>query len=386
MRQNGASPSIGARFRPGARFHRSWWQRRKRAIGGGCDDAGPSEIGSGADPIVSAGRVRRPTTRGEAVRTVSIPGTDIVTSCIGMGCASLGSRISPSQGRRMLEAAHRRGVTWFDVAPSYGAGRAETILAPFLAAHRDEVFVCSKVGLAPPARNGLMRLVYDLGRPVIGVARGLRRRFRSLAATRNQRIPLTPELIETSITASLARLGIERLDVYALHDPDPADLGRDEILRALERVRARGQTRHLSVAGTLEAVTRAAGEPLFSFYQLADDPMIRPLPELRRRIGRPVGLITHSVLGVGGAADRLVARLRADPRLVAELGAAGYAGPPDSVAARLLMRRAFASNPDGVVLASMFSDDHLAADVEAAALPIDPLVLGLVERAHGVLP
>ena len=124
------------------------------------------------------------------MRTIVIPGTDIRTSPIGLGCASLGSRISPTLGRRMLEAAFEGGVTWYDVAPSYGAGRAEEILAPFVAAHRDDLYLCSKAGLVPPKNNGLMRLAYDLGRPLVSVARGLSRRFRSIKATRNRRVAL----------------------------------------------------------------------------------------------------------------------------------------------------------------------------------------------------
>ncbi len=316
------------------------------------------------------------------MRTVPVPGTDIETSPLGLGCASLGSRISPEHGRRMLDAAFEQGVTWFDVAPSYGAGRAETILADFLASRRDRVFVCSKVGLAPPRHDRLIRRIYDLGRPVVGLLSGLRRRFRAVSATRNTRIPLTPELIESSITGSLARLGTDRLDVYALHDPDPADLGRDEILAALERVRTRGLARLIGVAGSRAAAEAAAAAPIFSVFQLADDPVLRPLPDLRRRIARPAGFVTHSVLGVAGAADRLARRLAEDPALRSRLADAGWTGPAEDVAARLLMRGAFAANPDGVVLASMFSPRHLAAGVEAAAPPPDPAVLRLLDEIH----
>lgn len=316
------------------------------------------------------------------MRTVLIPGTDIVTSPLGLGCASLGSRISPKQGRRMLDAAFEHGVTWFDVAPSYGAGRAESILAGFLAAHRDRVFVCSKVGLAPPRHDRLIRRIYDFGRPIVGLLQGLRRRFRAVSATRNTRIPLTPDLIETSIAGSLARLGTDRLDVYALHDPDPADLRRDEILAALEKVRARGLARHIGVAGSLVAAEAAAETPLFDVFQLADDPAIRPLPALRHRLDRPAGFVTHSVLGIAGARDRLIRRLADDAPARARLAAAGWSGPPEAVAARLLLRRAFASNRDGVVLASMFSLPHLAENAAIADLPPDPAVLRLLDELH----
>lgn len=324
-------------------------------------------------------RDRRSWRAGLAIRTVILPESGIATSVLGLGCASLGSRIAPEQGRRMLDMAFEAGITWYDVAPSYGAGRAEEILAPFVASRRDRVFLCSKVGLLPPAHNGLMRFVYDAGRPFIGLMSGLKRRFRSIKATRNRRVPLTAALIEASITASLARLGTDHLDVYALHDPDPADLQRDDVLAALEGVLRRGLARQISMAGSTEAALVAARLPLFTAFQLADDPSTRPLGRLKAALDRPAALITHSVYGVGGARDRLIARLAAEPRLLDRAAAAGYAGRAEEVASRLLIARAFASNAGGVVLASMFTPAHLAANVAAASAPLDATAAQLVE-------
>lgn len=314
------------------------------------------------------------------MRTIVIPGTDIRTSPIGMGCASLGSRISPAQGRQMLEAAFEGGVTWYDVAPSYGAGRAEEILAPFVSAHREDVFLCSKAGLVPPRNNGLMRLAYDLGRPLVSVARGLSRRFRSIKATRNRRVSLSGDFLEASIASSLKRLRTDHLDVFALHDPDPADLGRDDVLRALERIVERGQARHISMAGSLDAALSAAALPVFTFFQIADDPDGRQLPALREALARPAGFIIHSVFGVGGARDRMISRLKSHPALAADAAAAGYDGRPEEIATTLLMRRAFAVNPEGVVLSSMFSAGHLAHNLRLAAEPPDPVAAQLAER------
>jgi aryl-alcohol dehydrogenase-like predicted oxidoreductase len=314
------------------------------------------------------------------VRKILLPGTGIETSVLGMGCASLGSRIPAAHGRRMLDSAFERGVTWYDVAPSYGAGQAEDILAPFLASRRDRVFVCSKVGLAPPRHNGTMRLAYALGRPMLGLAQGLRKRFRAIKATRNVRIPLTPDLIETSIEATLRRLGTDHLDVFALHDPDPADLARDEVLTALEKLKTRGLTRYISVAGTEEAARKAAALPLFTVMQLADDPEDQPLVGLRAMLNRPVTFVTHSVFGVDGARARMVRRLEADARLREDLASSGYEGTPQKVATALLLRRAFASNPDGVVLASMFSNAHLAENAALARLVVDYQPVRLSER------
>ena len=72
------------------------------------------------------------------MRRVVLGGTGIETSALGFGCASLGSRVDAREGARALAAAHEGGVTWFDLAPVYGGGRAEAIAAPFLQTIRDE--------------------------------------------------------------------------------------------------------------------------------------------------------------------------------------------------------------------------------------------------------
>jgi hypothetical protein len=43
-----------------------------------------------------------------------------------------------------------------------------------------------------------------------------------------------------------------------------------------------------------------------------------------------------------------------------------------------LLARAFASNPDGVVLLSGFGPGHLEANAAAASRPLQPAALGLV--------
>ena len=85
------------------------------------------------------------------MRRVTLGTTGIETSCLGFGCASLGSRVGEAPGLRALDAAFDAGVTWLDLAPLYGGGRAEEIAGRFLKGRRDTVQVCSKVGLAPRA-------------------------------------------------------------------------------------------------------------------------------------------------------------------------------------------------------------------------------------------
>lgn len=314
------------------------------------------------------------------MRTVRLPGFDRPVSVLGFGCASLGSRIGPRQGLRALEEAFEQGVNWFDVAPAYGAGDAEAILGRFLAGRRDEVMVCSKVGLAPPRRNGLMKLAYGLARPVAGALQGLRKSFRRLPATRNVSVPLTAEMIRKSIERSLERMGTDHLDVFALHKPRHEDITRDEVLGTLDSLRRQGLARHIAVSGDAQAARIALRHPeVYVVLQLADDPLDSPLPTLRPLADGRQALVTHSIFGVGGSLERLSQRLRtADPALRQRMSALGYEVEPTMAAAQLLLDRALAANDAGVVLLSMFADRHRAANLARTTCVPPPEAVELV--------
>ena len=116
------------------------------------------------------------------MRRVTLGQTGIETSCLGFGCASLGSRVGEEAGLRALAAAHDAGVAWFDLAPLYGAGRAEEIAGRFLKGRpRDGVQICSKVGLAPGVRAPRPQGGADAARPRRR-RRGARRSAASSAA------------------------------------------------------------------------------------------------------------------------------------------------------------------------------------------------------------
>lgn len=298
-------------------------------------------------------------------------------SQLGMGCASLGSRISARQGLRALERAFDYGVTWYDVAPAYGAGEAEALLGQFAARRRDAIRICTKVGLAPPERSGALRLAHAAARPLAGAVKSLRKLARGTAMTRNRPLDLTPALVRASLERSLRRLRIDHVDVFALHDPSPGDARRDDIRAALEDLRAQGLLRAIAVAGDFDACAVGLNSSdAFGVAQLADPPGEGgAVARLRAAIARPFSTVTHSVLGVGGAAETLTRRIGQDSALAAALRAHGFEGAPRAVAAETLLRRAFTLNSEGVVLMSMFSGDHLAGNLAAAAAPPLPATL-----------
>ena len=292
------------------------------------------------------------------MRRVRLGSTGIETSCIGFGCSSLGSRVAADAGLRAIEAAFSEGVTWFDLAPIYGGGAAEAIFAPFLMAHRTEVQICTKVGYAtPPLAGGLRRTLAPLARQAVRAIPSLRGALRRSGVQAARSLPLTSDLLRGSLEASLRQLNTDYVDLYALHGVPAEEVAQEPILRALEEIIASGKARAVAVASDEAAAARsiALGAP-YGVIQI-------PLPEpgssavlLGQAAKSGFGCITHSVFGIDGALARLGRRLASDPAARDEVLFRTGGGDPGQALARLLLERAFALNPEGVVLASMFSD------------------------------
>jgi D-threo-aldose 1-dehydrogenase len=133
----------------------------------------------------------------------------------GLGCAPLGNLFrerTDEEVHDVLEAAWDLGVRHFDTAPHYGLGLSEIRLGRFLATKpREEFVVSTKVGrlLRPRADwDGVSR--DDQGFDVPG---------------RLHRVwDVTPEGVRASLDESLERLGLARVDIAYLHDPECSGL------------------------------------------------------------------------------------------------------------------------------------------------------------------
>ncbi|GAB1510701.1 aldo/keto reductase [Actinophytocola sp. KF-1] len=133
---------------------------------------------------------------------------DRQVSALGFGCWAIGGPFSDTEGKPLgwgevdddesIAAVHKAldlGVTFFDTADVYGAGRSERVLGRALGKHRDEVVVASKWGN-----------VFDEDTKVLTGADN------------------SVEYMRTAIRATLTRLGTDYLDLYQLHTaPSVAD-------------------------------------------------------------------------------------------------------------------------------------------------------------------
>lgn len=297
-------------------------------------------------------------------------------SAIGFGCASLGSRVSARDAGAALERALAAGITWFDVAPSYGDGNAEVILGQFARHHRGAVNICTKVGIQAN-RASWKALVRPLARTIVGALPGLRKvatRARSVT-----KLPLTPEGITASVEQSLTRLAVERIDMLMLHDPAPDNVLRDDIGAALQRLLASGKVAAVGVAGDLAAARNGATRPeLFTSLQFANNPFEANAQQDFVAAWRDAGklVITHSALGAYGALPTLTALLAGNAEARQTLAAVGYEGEAGVMAAQFLTDYALATNAGGIALFSVAKPSHLEAlAARAAALrPTDQML------------
>jgi D-threo-aldose 1-dehydrogenase len=161
-----------------------------------------------------------------------IGGTGVRVGPVGFGGAAIAglyTLIDDATAAAAVDAAWEAGVRYFDTAPHYGLGLSERRLGAALRRYpRDEFVVSTKVGrlLEPnPHPTGSDRdaggfeVPDDLVRRLDYTARGVRR----------------------SIADSLDRLGLDRIDIALVHDPDDhMDTALAEAVPALAELRDRG--------------------------------------------------------------------------------------------------------------------------------------------------
>ena len=301
------------------------------------------------------------------MRTVFVSGLGREVSALGFGCASLGSRFSEAQGLRALHHAFERGISWYDVAPAYGDGEAEGILGKFLSGRRDKVAICTKFGVPRPVVTPLMRLLKPAAR---AMAKALPHWGSRKAKTK--RIPnkdrLHAEHIEASVIESLRRLRTDYIDVLALDDPNPQDCINEAVLHELRRIIQKGYVRCVAIAGTPEAIIAGGRAPdVYKIAQLPDNPFSQMVVRVKDALAGDAKLffVTHSVFGAG-ALERLSHLLVGDGGRLGSL-ASQLAYNPPFMASEMLLDYAFAINPEGVVLASMFNQAHIDMNCARAA-------------------
>lgn len=157
--------------------------------------------------------------------------TQTPVSRIALGCMGLAGTWNPAEVRpenvrkavAAFETALEVGITFYDHADIYGGTACESIFKDCLAAvpgSREKIFIATKVGI----RSGF----YDH----------------------------SPDYIRTSIQGSLKRLGIDSVDLYQLHRPDPLSHPA-ETAKVLDQLVRDGLVKNIGVSNYYPHQTKA---------------------------------------------------------------------------------------------------------------------------------
>jgi aryl-alcohol dehydrogenase-like predicted oxidoreductase len=221
--------------------------------------------------------------------------SELVVSEVGFGTWTIASDWwgTADEPEAMINAALDAGITFIDTAPVYGkVGVGESMLAPVLAAHRDELVLTTKCG-------------YDITAE------------RQFPGQSERPHDWRPESIRKQCEDSLRRLGTDRIDLYQLHNTRIEPILADDLWAELERLRAEGKVRELGVSlgpaiGWVEEGNRAIDErpirTLQTVFNLLEQEPGLTFARRARVAGGDVSLIAR----VPHASDTLSGKLTKD--------------------------------------------------------------------------
>jgi D-threo-aldose 1-dehydrogenase len=305
---------------------------------------------------------------------------------LSFGAAPLGNLFTPIDdrtARAAVDTAWDEGIRYFDTAPHYGLGLSERRLGEALRERpRSEYALSTKVGriLEPVAQPS--------GQDVDG---GF-----AVPATHWRRWDFSASGVTRSLADSLDRLGLDRVDLVYLHDPDDhAEQAFNEAYPALERLRAQGVVGAIGVGmNQAKMLTRFVRETdvdvvlLAGRYTLLDQSGLDELlPEAERR---GTSVVIGGVFNSG---------LLANPRRDSTYD---YTAVSEEILGRALrmqvvcqrrgvpLRAAALQFPFGhpavaSVLIGARDETEIRDAVEQATTPVPPLVWNEL-RATGLLP
>jgi D-threo-aldose 1-dehydrogenase len=275
------------------------------------------------------------------VKTSPLGRSGVEVTELSFGGAALGNlftAVDDETAAATVDAAWDGGIRLFDTAPHYGLGLSERRLGAALRGRpRDGYALSTKVG----------RLLEPVSPPY--------RRDDAFAvpATHARRFDYSADGVRRSIADSLERLGVDRIDIALIHDPD--DHGEQafrEAYPALEKLRAEGVVRAIGAGMNQSAMlTRFVTDTdvdvvlLAGRYTLLDRGAADTLlpAALERGVSVVVGGVFNSGLLADPRPDATFDYLAAPPALLARARAMaevcdGYGVPLRAAAVRFPLR------------------------------------------------
>jgi aryl-alcohol dehydrogenase-like predicted oxidoreductase len=210
--------------------------------------------------------------------TTHLGDTDLEVTRLGFGGWAIGGtgyefawgEQDDDESVAAIERALDLGVNWIDTAPVYGFGHSEEIVGRVLAGRQNRPYVFTKASL--------------LGGAGGRVAHSLKR-----------------DSIRREVEASLSLLGVDAIDLYQIHWPDP-EPDIEEGWATFAELKEQGLVRHIGVSnfdvGQLRRIQAIAPvETLQPPYSLVDRGAEEEILPFAEREG--IGVIVYSPMGSG---------------------------------------------------------------------------------------
>ena len=212
--------------------------------------------------------------------------SDLAITPIGFGAWGIGGggweySLGPQDDRDSIAAIHcalNLGINWIDTAAVYGLGHSEEVLARAVKSSPQKPFIFTKGSV----------------------------RWRSDGSLYNS---LKAGSLEQEVEDSLRRLGIETIDLYQVHWPDPDD-EIEEGWATLDRLRERGKIRWIGVSNfsvdQMERASRIAPitslQPHYSMLRREIESKVLPYAQ-----ASGIGVIGYSPMGSGLLTGKMTA-------------------------------------------------------------------------------
>ncbi len=159
---------------------------------------------------------------------------DINFSVMGYGCWGASGESSwhghtDKDQIRAIQTAIDGGINFFDAAPVYGLGYAETILGKAIKGRRNNIYIGTKCGLPWDEKN-------------------------------NVRNDVRKDVILKEIDESLLRLDVDYVDIYQVHWPTANGVAIEETMSALAEIIKSGKARYVGLTNFSIADAKKAQE------------------------------------------------------------------------------------------------------------------------------
>lgn len=283
--------------------------------------------------------------------------TDMKVSILSFGASSLGSvfrDVPEEEGLRTVHTALDLGINFIDTSPFYGLTKSEAMLGKALrGVARDRYFLATKCG-----RYGSEPRDFDFGE----------------------------RRITRSLDESLARMGLDYVDVLQAHDIEFGSVDQivEQTVPALQKIKRSGKARYVGITGLplrlFREVTGRVGpgqvDTILSYchYELNDTSLLSILPEMK---ARGVGVINASPLGMGLLTPRGTPDWHPAPPRVKELcsAAARHCADRGGDIMKLAMQFSVAQPDIATTLVGTGSAANIAKNARWIEEPIDETLL-----------